>query len=68
MMLQTVTIAQAPASVTAASVNVSPLSEAITIAGNYSGTGGSVSVDLECHRRGQSDVRSPRDHRRPDRQ
>lgn len=48
LMLQTVTIAQAPASVTAVSVSVSPLSEAITIAGYYSGTGGSVSVDLEC--------------------
>jgi hypothetical protein len=48
LMLQTVTIAQAPASVTAVSVTVSPLSEAVTIAGNYSGTGGSVSVDLEC--------------------
>lgn len=48
LILQTVTITQAPASVTAASVSVSPLSEAITIAGYYSGTGGSVSVDLEC--------------------
>lgn len=48
LMLQTVTIAQAPASVTAISVTVSPLSEAVTIAGYYSGTGGSVSVDLDC--------------------
>ena len=48
LMLQTVTIAQVPASVTAVSVTVSPLGEAIIVAGDYNGTTGSVTVDLEC--------------------
>lgn len=48
MMLQTVIVAQVPASVSAVSVTVSPLSEAVTVAGDYSGTQGSATVDLEC--------------------